>query len=68
MPDARPWCRVWAGQTDLGAAWETIAGDGDAVLSVKPDDIGDGEPVNAARVVLDGVHSPVWSRSAPKAD
>jgi hypothetical protein len=35
---------------------------------VKPDDIGDGEPVNAALVILDGVLSPVWSRSTPKAD
>ena len=60
--------RVHAGQTDLGAAWRTIDEGDDAALSVTLADIGDGEPVNAALVVIDGVHSLVWSRSTPKAD
>jgi uncharacterized protein (DUF736 family) len=60
--------RVFAGQTDLGAAWKKISKDNNDYLSVKLDDISFGEPVNAALVVIDGVHSLVWSRSTPKAD
>ena len=60
--------RVYAGQTDLGAVWRTIDEGDDAALSVTLAEIGDGEPANAALVVIDGVHSLVWSRSTPKAD
>jgi uncharacterized protein (DUF736 family) len=60
--------RVFAGQTELGAAWKKTSKDNNEYLSVKLDDLSFGEPVNAALVVIDGVHSLVWSRSAPKAD
>ncbi len=42
--------------------------DNNEYLSVKLDDLSFGEPVNAALVVIDGVHSLVWSRSTAKAD
>jgi len=63
-----PDCRIDAGQTDLGAASETIRRGRDGRLSVKLGAIGFGEPVNAALVVIDGVPSLDWSPSAPKAD
>ncbi len=40
--------RVFAGQTDLGAAWRTIDEGGDAALSVTLAKIGERETVNAA--------------------
>lgn len=52
---------------DLGATWKTLDKD-DGDLPMKPDDISFGEPVNAALVVIDGVHTLVWSRSAATAD
>ena len=60
--------RVSAGEADLGAAWKKISKDKNEYLSVRLDDISFGQPVNAALVVIDGVHSLVWSRSAHKAD
>jgi len=60
--------RVFAGGTEFGAAWKKTSRDNNEYLSVKLDDLSFGEPVNAALVVIDGVHSLVWSRSAAKAD
>ncbi|MBQ1562057.1 DUF736 domain-containing protein [Caulobacter sp.] len=60
--------RVFAGQTEFGAAWKKTSRDNNEYLSVKLDDLSFGEPVNAALVVIDGVHSLVWSRSTAKAD
>jgi uncharacterized protein (DUF736 family) len=47
---------------------ETISENDDAHLPMRLDDISFGEPVNAAFVVIDSVHSLVWSRSAAKGD
>jgi uncharacterized protein (DUF736 family) len=60
--------RVFAGQTEFGAAWKKTSKDNNDYLSVKLDDLSFGEPVNAALVVIDGVHSLVWSRSTHKTD
>ncbi|NQE65035.1 DUF736 domain-containing protein [Caulobacter sp. RHG1] len=60
--------RVSANGADLGAAWKKTSKDNNEYLSMKLDDISFGEPVNAALVVIDGVHTLVWSRSAAKAD
>lgn len=60
--------RVSADGADLGAAWKKTSKDNNEYLSVRLDDVSFGQPVNAALVVIDGVHSLVWSRSAPKAD
>lgn len=60
--------RVFAGPVPLGAAWKKTSRDNNEYLSVKLDDLSFSEPVNAALVVIDGVHTLVWSRSAPKAD
>jgi len=47
---------------------ETISKDNNEYLSVKLDDVSLGEPVNAALVVIGGVHSLVWSRNTRKDD
>jgi uncharacterized protein (DUF736 family) len=60
--------RVFAQGAEVGAAWKKTSKDEKDYLSVKLDDISFGEALNAALVVIDGVHSLVWSRSAARAD
>lgn len=59
--------RVFAGQTEFGAAWKKTSKDKNDYLSVKLDDLSFGEPVNALLVIYEA-YNRVWSRSAPKAD
>jgi len=61
--------RVYSGQTEFGAAWKKTSKDNNDYLSVKLDDPSFSEAMNAALVLIDGVHSLVWSRpSAAKDD
>ncbi len=67
--DKSPDFRVFAGKAELGAAWKKTSKDKNDYLSVKLDDPSFPAAINAALVVIDGVHSLVWSRSnAPKED
>lgn len=60
--------RIFAGQTEFGAAWKETSSDNRPYLSVKLDDPSFPAAINAALVETDGAHSLVWSRRAPKAD
>jgi uncharacterized protein (DUF736 family) len=61
--DKSPDFRVTAGNADLGAAWKKVSKDNNDYLSVRLDDPSFGNAINAALVVIDGVHTLVWSRS-----
>ncbi|PVM92773.1 DUF736 domain-containing protein [Caulobacter endophyticus] len=67
--DKAPDFRITAGLADLGAAWKKTSKDNNAYLSVRLDDPSFGHAINAALVVIDDVHTLVWSRSTgPKED
>ena len=67
--DKGPDFRVFAGKAEIGAAWKKTSRDKNQYLSVKLDDPSFGAAVNAALVVIDEVHSLVWSRSnGPRED
>ncbi|WP_299006418.1 DUF736 domain-containing protein [uncultured Caulobacter sp.] len=67
--DKAPDFRVTAGNADLGAAWKKTSKDKNDYLSVRLDDPSFGNAINCALVMMDGVHTLVWSRStAPKED
>ena len=54
--------RIFSGPTEFGAAWKKTSRDNNEYLSVKLDDPSFSEAMNAALVVIDGVHNLVWSR------
>ena len=66
--DKAPDYRIFAGQTEFGAAWKETSSDNRPYLSVKLDDPSFPAAINAALVETDGAHSLVWSRRAAKAD
>jgi uncharacterized protein (DUF736 family) len=67
--DKSPDFRVFAGKAELGAAWKKTSRDNNDYLSVKLDDPSFGAAINVALVVIEGVHTLVWSRSnGPKED
>ena len=60
---------MFAGKAELGAAWKKTSKDKNDYLSVKLDDPSFPAAINAAAVVIDGVHSLARSRgNAPKTD
>ena len=60
--------RIFAGQTEFGAAWKETSSDNRPYLSVKLDDPSFPAAINAALVETEGAYSLVWSRRTPKAD
>lgn len=58
--------RVYSGAAEFGAAWKKVSKDNKDYLSVTLDDPSFTEEMNAALVVIDGVHSLVWSRPDEK--
>jgi uncharacterized protein (DUF736 family) len=60
--DKSPDYRIACGSADLGAAWKKTSKDNNDYLSVRLDDPSFGAAINAALVVMDGVHTLVWSR------
>ena len=62
--DKSPDFRVTAGNADLGAAWKKTSKDNNEYLSVRLDDPSFGNAINCALVVIDEVHTLVWSRSS----
>jgi uncharacterized protein (DUF736 family) len=61
--------RVFAGKAEFGAGWKKTSKDENEYVSLKLDDPSFAEPMNAALVVIDGVHTLVWSRPfGPKPD
>jgi len=67
--DKSPDFRITSGAANLGAAWRKTSKDNNPYLSVKLDDPSFGAAINAALVVIDEVHTLVWSRSnGPKED
>ncbi|ADG11026.1 DUF736 domain-containing protein [Caulobacter segnis] len=63
VSDKSPDFRITAGKANLGAAWKKTSKDNNDYLSVKLDDPSFGAAINAALVVIEGVHTLVWSRS-----
>ena len=64
MNDKTPDFRIFAGQTEFGAAWKQTSKDGREYLSVKLDDPSFPAPIYASLVEMeDGeTHSLIWSR------
>ena len=60
--------RVFAGGVEFGAGWKKISKDENEYISLKLDDIGFADAVNAALVQIEGVHTLVWSRPQPRND
>ena len=57
-----PYFRIFAGQTELGAAWKKTSREDRAYLSVKLDDPSFPAPIYASLVEVEGGHSLIWSR------
>lgn len=60
--DKAPDFRIFAGQTEFGAAWKKTSRDNNAYLSVKLDDPSFPAPIYASLVDADEGYSLIWSR------
>ena len=60
--DKAPDFRIFAGQTEFGAAWKRTSQQDREYLSVKLDDPSFPAPIYASLVEVDGGHSLIWSR------
>jgi len=60
--DKAPDYRIFAGQTEFGAAWKKTSRENREYLSVKLDDPSFPAPIYASLVKVDGGHSLIWSR------
>ena len=60
--DKAPDFRIFAGQTELGAAWKKTSREERPYLSVKLDDPSFAAPIYANLVERDGQHELIWSR------
>jgi uncharacterized protein (DUF736 family) len=62
--DKAPDYRIFAGQTELGAAWKKTSGAGREYLSVKLDDPSFPAPIFASLVAVEGGdgYALIWSR------
>lgn len=61
--DKAPDFRVYAGQTDIGAAWKKTSRENHEYLSVKLDDPSFPAPIFASLVDTDDGYALIWSRS-----
>ncbi len=61
--DKAPDFRIYAGATELGAAWKRVSSAGRDYLSVKLDDPSFPAPIYASLVEIEDGHSLIWSRS-----
>jgi uncharacterized protein (DUF736 family) len=61
--DQAPDFRIFAGQTEFGAAWKKTSREDRAYLSVKLDDPSFPAPIYASLVDADEGYSLIWSRS-----
>jgi uncharacterized protein (DUF736 family) len=62
--DKAPDYRIFAGQTEFGAAWKKTSREERPYLSVKLDDPSFASPIYATLVEAeDGAHNLIWSRS-----
>ena len=61
--DKAPDYRIFAGQTEFGAAWKKTSKEDRAYLSVKLDDPSFPAPIYASLVDADEGYSLIWSRS-----
>lgn len=61
--DKAPDFRIFAGQTEFGAAWKKTSRDDRSYLSVKLDDPSFPAPIYASLVYADEGYSLIWSRS-----
>ncbi|ATC24328.1 MULTISPECIES: DUF736 domain-containing protein [Caulobacter] len=60
--------RVFAVGYEFGAGWKKTSKDEKEYVSLKFDDIGFADAINAALVQIDGVHTLVWSRPQARND
>ena len=60
--DKAPDFRIFAGQTEFGAAWKRKSQQDRDYLSVKLDDPSFPGPIYASLVEVEGGHSLIWSR------
>lgn len=60
--DKAPDYRIFAGQTEFGAAWKKTSREDREYLSVKLDDPSFPAPIYASLVEIDSGHSLIWSR------
>lgn len=60
--DKAPDYRIFAGQTEFGAAWKKMSQQNRPYLSVKLDDPSFPAPIYATLVESDAGHSLIWSR------
>ena len=60
--DKAPDFRIFAGQTEFGAAWKKTSQQNREYLLVKLDDPSFPAPIYASLVEVDGGHSLIWSR------
>jgi len=60
--DKAPDYRIFAGQTEFGAAWKKMSRENREYLSVKLDDPSFPSPIYASLVEIEGGHSLIWSR------
>ncbi|ASD25496.1 DUF736 domain-containing protein [Brevundimonas diminuta] len=60
--DKAPDYRIFAGQTEFGAAWKKTSRENREYLSVKLDDPSFPAPIYASLVEVEGGHSLIWSR------
>ena len=63
--DKAPDFRIFAGQTEFGAAWKKTSREDRDYLSVKLDDPSFHAPIYASLVDADEGYSLIWSRSRP---
>jgi uncharacterized protein (DUF736 family) len=63
--DKAPDFRVFAGQTEFGAAWKKTSREEREYLSVKLDDPSFPAPIFASLVEADEGYSLIWSRRSP---
>ena len=61
--DKAPDFRIFAGQTEFGAAWKKVSRENREYLSVKLDDPSFAAPIYASLVDADEGYSLIWSRS-----
>ncbi|MFB7881452.1 DUF736 domain-containing protein [Brevundimonas diminuta] len=60
--DKAPDYRIFAGQTEFGAAWRKTSRENREYLSVKLDDPSFPAPIYASLVEVEAGHSLIWSR------
>ena len=61
--DKAPDYRIFAGQTEFGAAWKKVSRDNRDYLSVKLDDPSFSAPIYASLVDADEGYALIWSRA-----